>query len=87
MTQFGENLQVTTDDERVTELMQAVAKAIEAATAEGMDLNQTLCLAAIAVTEFGRVAFGDAYIEHLCETIRMRRGEPLPENNLDEISH
>ena len=85
--QFGETRQATMNDERSTELVQAVADAIEAATDEGMDLHQALSLASIAVTEFGRVAFGEDYIEQFCETIRMRRGQPLPGNNLDEISN
>ena len=61
---------ISADDDRVKELTRAIADAVEASRDDGMGLNEALSLIAIIVTEYGRIAFGDNYVEHLCETIR-----------------
>jgi hypothetical protein len=80
-------LQADTSDPRVATLLQTVADAVADAQEEGLDANLVLSLAAISIAEYGRLAFGDGYLDNLRATLQRLRGKKPPESNIAKICH
>jgi hypothetical protein len=70
----------------VDELIQTIADAISDAYDKGMDLNQALSMVAIVATDVGRAQFGEDYVDVLCETVSLRKNQPLPNTETAPIN-
>ena len=78
---FVPEVSVRAGDPRVADLLQTVADAATEAQKKVLDANLALNLVIIAVGEYGRLAFGDDYLDNLCTTLQRLRGKVPPDRN------
>lgn len=45
----------------------------------GMEIDVIVSVIATTITDYARAAYGDEYVEQLCELMRKRLSDPLPE--------
>ncbi len=59
----------------------SVSDLIQDGLKSGLELDQTVCVAAGVCADYARAEYGDDYLEALCLVIRARKGKPLPKTD------
>jgi len=68
----------------VDDLAQEVSDAISKALGRGLGVTEVSSMVAIVAADFGRIEFGEDFVDYLAGTIKLRRDQPLPEFEYDQ---